>query len=95
MRIWLYTYRMVPLIAYPKPGDLTVRQWELFLHIKSFAHTFGYSPSQRQLAALMRCNHRAVQEILDCLERKGYIERIKGVGRGLQVLKDVVRDRAA
>ena len=67
-------------------GHLTARQLELLHALRSFFTTHQYAPSHRQLGKVLHCRHNAVQEILNQLERKGYVTRTPGVSRSLRIM---------
>ena len=74
--------------------QLTFRQSLLLEHIKHFLNAEGYPPSQRDLAKALSCNHRAIQELLAQLERKGYVTHKPGVSRSLRILTAEMRATA-
>jgi repressor LexA len=65
---------------------LTQRQRSLLAIVKDFIKREGYSPSLRDLAVGLRCDHSTVREILIPLERKGYITRKPKVSRSIRLL---------
>ena len=68
--------------------DLTQRQYSLLSLTIDFTKRNGYQPSMKQMAELIgRASANSVQQHIDALEKKGYIQRKEG-GRALKFLKD-------
>lgn len=65
---------------------LTPRQLQLLSTISLLIKEQGYAPSQRQLASKLHCTHRAIQEILAQLLKKGHIKHAPGISRSIQVI---------
>lgn len=64
--------------------ELTENQEKLLGYIRSYRRTEGNSPTMREMAKAMGLtNTKTVQEMLDALEKKGFIERKRGRSRGV------------
>jgi SOS-response transcriptional repressor LexA len=65
---------------------LTERQVRILGFIGSYQAGAGYPPCIREIGAAMRIGTlRGVTGHLDALARKGYVERSKGVARGIRL----------
>ena len=74
--------------------SLTPRQQELLQFIEQFISANRYPPSHRQMAARMGSTAvRGVQQLLDQLQKKGYVVRTPGVSRGLRLLQGATRSQ--
>lgn len=71
----------------PSPSRLTQPQAALLHVIQTFWQEHGYPPAHRQLARLMGKQHRAIQEVLERLVRKGYVTYDRGVSRSLRLTR--------
>lgn len=67
--------------------DLTESQAALLQTIQQFLKAKRYPPAQRQLARIMGKQLRSIQEVLERLERKGYVKYDRGVTRSLRVTR--------
>ncbi|UCF78588.1 MAG: hypothetical protein JSW03_11015 [Candidatus Eiseniibacteriota bacterium] len=71
-----------------KPSDLTPKQYELFVFLRSFAARNNRPPLIREMQeALGNKSTKSVAYKLEQLQRKGYIRREKGKHRGIVILK--------
>ena len=69
-------------------SDLSDCQAEILQEIEGFLQRNHYSPSVRELCAITgRSSTNAVAEILQRLERKGYIARAQSLPRTIRVIK--------
>jgi len=70
-------------------SDLTAKQRKVFNFLKDFIGEKGYPPTLREIAAhfgLM--GPKAPQKTLAILERKGFLRRVQGGSRAIEVLGD-------
>ena len=66
---------------------LTARESLLLIFIRDFIAKNKYSPSHRQMAANLGYKAvRSAQQLLEQLEKKGYIAHTPGISRSLQIL---------
>jgi hypothetical protein len=71
-----------------RPRDLSPKQYELFVFLRSFAARNNRSPLIREMQeAIGNRSTKAVAYKLEQLQRKGYIKREKGKHRGIVILK--------
>ncbi len=68
---------------------LTKRQKEILEFIEDYLEKNGVAPALREIAGRFGIHIRAVQDHLKALERKGYIKKLPGKGRGIVVLKSL------
>lgn len=68
---------------------LTIKQKILLEAIEWFINKNGYSPTNRELANLLRCDVNTVFKKLLILENKGYIKTKNGQARTIQIVKKV------
>ncbi len=68
---------------------LTIKQKMLLEAIEWFINKNGYSPTNRELANLLRCDVNTVFKKLLILEDKGYIKTKNGQARTIQIVKKV------
>lgn len=74
---------------------LTERQHDVLRAIRTATKSHGYPPSLRELCgALGLKNVNAIKWHLIALERKGYIERDRGISRGIRLVERSNRNRA-
>jgi repressor LexA len=67
--------------------ELTPRQREVFDFLKNFLREKGFPPTLREIAFHLRVKGpRGPQKALRILERKGYLRRISGGSRALEIL---------
>lgn len=65
---------------------LTARQREVFDVIAKFIREHGLPPSQRDIAAAIGVSStNGVNDFLTALERKGWIERVPKISRGIRI----------
>lgn len=68
---------------------LTIKQKMLLEAIEWFINEYGYSPTVRELANILKSDVRPVFEKLLILEDKGYIKTKNGRARTIQIIKKV------
>ena len=69
--------------------DLTRRQRETLDAIRVAIQRHGYPPSRRELARALGIGHaQSVSEHLSALQKKGYIDLVADVNRGIRLLDD-------
>ncbi len=67
--------------------DLTKRQKEILDFLKNFINQNGYPPTLREIAYHFGLNGpRGPQKVLKALEGKGYIRKVRGSSRAIEVL---------
>jgi repressor LexA len=80
-RKWRSSARQLQVIA--------ERQLQIVKFIKSYLFTHPYPPTVREIRAGCKISSNAVTVYdLGWLERQGYIERYKGIARGIRLLRD-------
>jgi len=68
-------------------NELTERQKEVFEFLKDFLRERGFPPTLREIASHFRLKGpKAPQKTLNILERKGYIRKIPGGSRAIEIL---------
>jgi repressor LexA len=68
-------------------NELTARQKELFDFLKEFFREKGFPPTLREIASHFGLKGpRGPQKTLNILERKGYIRKIPGESRAIEIL---------
>jgi len=68
-------------------NELTARQKELFDFLKEFFREKGFPPTLRKIASHFGLKGpRGPQKTLNILERKGYIRKIPGESRAIEIL---------
>jgi repressor LexA len=68
-------------------NELTERQKEVFEFLKDFLREKGYPPTLREIASHFGLQGpKAPQKTLNILERKGYIRKILGGSRTIEIL---------
>ncbi len=73
--------------------ELTARQREILELIQRFIKEFGRPPTRAEIADALRFRSvNAAEEHLRALERKGAIELLPGISRGIR-LKDSIREQ--
>ena len=79
-----------PRAARPdRMDDLTRRQRETLDAIRAAIRRHGYPPSRRELARALGIGHaQSVSEHLTALQKKGYIDLVADVNRGIRLLED-------
>ena len=69
--------------------ELTRRQRETLDAIRAAIQRHGYPPSRRELARALGIGHaQSVSEHLNALQKKGYIDLVPDVNRGIRLLED-------
>jgi repressor LexA len=69
--------------------DLTKRQAEVLDFISRFTREKGFPPTVRELAShLDLAGPRGAAKHLEALERKGWIRRLPGISRGLEIVQE-------
>lgn len=59
----------------------------LFVYLENFIQQFGFSPTIAEMATAMGKPRGSIQNSLNWLERQGYIARLPGKARAIQILK--------
>nr|DAE73790.1 MAG TPA: SOS regulatory protein LexA [Bacteriophage sp.] len=70
-------------------NKLTIKQKMLLEAIEWFINEYGYSPTNRELANILKCDVNTVFKKLLILEEKGYIKTQNGRARTIQIIKEV------
>jgi SOS-response transcriptional repressor LexA len=71
-----------------KPFALRDIHYRLLNHVKTFIQTNGYSPSVRELMAIMGTTSTShVRYLLSDLESKGYIRQTPGIARSIVLVR--------
>ena len=66
---------------------LTPRQAELFSYVRAFISRNKYPPSHRQIAKQLGLRAvRSAQQLLEQVERKGYVIHTPGISRSLRIV---------
>jgi repressor LexA len=66
--------------------DLTARQREVYEFIRDCITNNGYPPTIREIGAKFGMSStNAVRDVLNAIERKGYIRRRGGISRGIEL----------
>lgn len=74
------------------PSILYPRERQLLDFISQFIQRFGYAPTLKEIGEAMGMNSPAtVHEHIDRLRIKGYIKKLDGTSRGLEVVKNGYR----
>lgn len=77
-------------IAHPTPEPLTPAQRDVLFFVAAHVEREGYAPTVREIgAALAITSTNGVHEILERLERKGWIARTPLKARAMRVLHEV------
>lgn len=71
--------------------ELTKKQAKLVEFIKKFIMDNGYSPTYKEIAEHFAVNVNAIQQAIAALVKKGYIEKIQGISRGIKLTEKPVR----
>lgn len=66
---------------------ITIKQKQVLEAVEWFINEKGYSPTYREIAALLHSDVRPVFEKILILEEKGYIKTANGKARSIVVLK--------
>lgn len=78
----------MPAILYPK-------ERQLLDFITQFIERYGYAPTLKEIGQAMGSNSPAtVHEHIDRLRQKGFIKKLDGTARGLEIVKGKYRDEA-
>lgn len=68
-------------------NELTVRQKEVFEFLKDFLREKGFPPTLREMASHFGLKGpKAPQKTLNILERKGYIRKVPGGSRAIEII---------
>lgn len=79
----------MPAILYP-------RERQLLDFITQFIQRYGYAPTLKEIGDAMNLSSPAtIHEHIDRLRVKGYIKKLDGTARGLEVVKDAYRSPQA
>jgi repressor LexA len=68
-------------------SNLTLKQVNVVVAIRNYRHLYGYSPSIRDLSALLQIARGSVNQHIESLEKKGVIRRTPKIARSLEVLQ--------
>ena len=68
---------------------LTIKQKMVLEAIEWYIKKYGYSPTNRELANLLRCDVNTVFKKILILEDKGYIKTKNGQARTIRIVKKV------
>ncbi len=69
-------------------NELTPKQMEVFDFLKNFVRKKGFPPTLREIASHFGLKGpRGPQKVLNILERKGYIRKIRGESRAIEILR--------
>jgi repressor LexA len=67
---------------------LTPRQYECWRFLASYARAHGYSPSFEEIAEAMGLASKSnVHRLLQALEQRGFIRRIPGLQRAIEIIR--------
>ena len=71
------------------PADLTERQKSVFSFLKDFLKKKGYPPTVREIAGHFKmAGPKGAKKHLDRLAAKGYIKKLPGCSRAIEILTD-------
>lgn len=77
------------------PPTLYPRERQLLDFITQFIQRFGYAPTLKEIGEAMGMGSPAtVHEHIDKLRVKGYVKKLDGTARGIEVVKDSYRGQA-
>lgn len=68
--------------------ELTKKQAKLVEFIKKFIMASGHSPTYKEIADHFAVNVNAIQQAITALIKKGYIEKVQGIARGIKLKDD-------
>lgn len=67
-------------------GDLTPRQREAWEKMRAYVDEHGYSPTVREVTAMLgNTSTNGTAQMLDALQKKGWLLRVKGTSREMTV----------
>ena len=70
----------------PKNEKLTTRQGEVLMMIKAYIKEHGIAPSRLDIAGEMGfASPNSAEEYVRILDRKGYVDILRAVSRGLRL----------
>ena len=76
------------------PAILYLRERQLLDFITQFIQRYGYAPTLKEIGEALDISSPAtIHEHIDRLRIKGYIKKLDGTARGLEVVKDMYRSR--
>jgi repressor LexA len=67
--------------------NLTLRQVEIVIAIRNHKHLHGYSPTIRELAAIMNLARGTIVQHIESLEKKAVLRRTPRISRSLEILQ--------
>jgi repressor LexA len=71
------------------PAELTERQKSIFCFLKDFVKKKGYPPTVREIAGHFKmAGPKGAKKHLDRLAAKGYIKKLPGCSRAIEILTD-------
>jgi repressor LexA len=74
------------------PATLYSKERQLLEFITQFVQRFGYSPTLKEIGDALGMNSVAtVHEHVDRLKSKGFLKKVEGASRGIEVVKDMFR----
>lgn len=77
------------------PATLYPRQRQILEFISQFIERYGYAPTLKEICAAINVSSVAtVHEHLDHLRIKGYIKKLDGAARGLEVVESKFRSKS-
>lgn len=68
---------------------ITIKQKMVLEAIEWYINKYGYSPTNRELADILKCDVNTVFKKLMILEDKGYIKTTNGKSRSIVILRSV------
>lgn len=68
---------------------ITIKQKMVLEAIEWYINKYGYSPTNRELADILKCDVNTVFKKLMILEEKGYIKTTNGKSRTIVILRGV------
>jgi repressor LexA len=71
------------------PRNLTLRQADILVTLRNYAHLHGYMPSVRELCAITGKARGSIVQHLQALERRGVIRRAARKSRAIEILQQV------
>lgn len=77
-------FDFIPVRA-PAGMGLTKRQREVLDLLRRWARD-GIYPSLRQIGATLGCNHGTALGLIDRLEKRGYVRRLRGRARAISLV---------
>ncbi len=83
------------ILHFTMPAILYPRERQLLDFITQFIERYGYAPTLKEIGAAMNISSPAtVHEHVDRLRIKGFIKKLDGTARGLEVIRENFRNQA-